>query len=540
MTEISILIGGKAGDGIDRASVIITNLLNRLGYYQYVYREYPSIIRGGHTFSIIRAGEEKFLCHRDKVDIVLGINRETIATHASRLKPGGALIYDQAAAAVSDVNVPEGVTTQPIPLAEIIAAESAPPITRNSIMIGAVAKAIGLDWDTVAEVLRQKIPKALDENLAVARRGYDAATVVLTAPNLSRPGLPVLTGNEALGMGLLSGGLDAYIAYPMTPTSSILHFLAGVAPDFGLKVMHPESEIGVILMALGAAYTGDKVAVGTSGGGFCLMTEGFTFAGMAELPVVVILGMRPGPSTGLPTYSAQTELWFALHAGQGEFTRFVVAPGDAEESFYWAQIALNLANKHRLPAIMLTDKNGGEGTYSFDISMMPVVERFERPARDWTSVFKIDSYEHDENGITTEDAAVASRMQDMRLAKAGPLATDLSSYEQVRVYGDKYAETAVICWGSNKGVCVEVAEKMGWRIVQPIVMAPFPIDQFAAAMSGVKRSVVVENNATGQLKDLLKLQGFETGPLVAKYDGRAFSVEQLTAALTDKLGGDAA
>lgn len=537
MNEFSILVGGKAGDGIDRAGVIITNLLNRLGYHQYVYREYPSVIRGGHTFSIIRASSDKIACHRDTVDIVLGMNRETVETHLKRLRPGGALLYDTDALGDEAPAAPADVTVQAVPLGDILAAETAPPITRNSIMVGALAKAIGLDWGIVTDVFKRNFPQALKKNLAVARRGYDAASAVFPAPDLGRPGLPVLTGNEALGLGMLRAGLDAYIAYPMTPTSSILHFLARVGPAFGLKVVHPESEIGVILMALGTSYTGDKVAVGTSGGGFCLMTEGFTFAAMAELPVLVVLGMRPGPSTGLPTYSSQTELWFALNAGQGEFTRLVVAPGDAEESFYWAQIALNMVNKYRLPGILLTDKNTGEGTYSFDVSLLPAIERYDAPRRDWSKVYKINSYEHDENGITTEDPFVTNNAQNKRLAKAGPLADDLAVHEQVRVYGDKKARTAVVCWGSNKGVCVEVAETLGWRVVQPIVLAPFPTGQFRRAMAGVQHSIVVENNATGQLRSLLKLHGFPTDDTVLKYDGRAFSLEELTTALTKTLKG---
>ncbi len=532
MKEFSILIGGKAGDGIDRAGVVINDLLNTLGYYQYVYREYPSIIRGGHTFSIIRASSDKVYCHRDQVDIVIAMNRETIDAHAGRLRDGGALLYDATEDKAAAPIIADGATIQAIPLQDILAAESAPPITRNSIMIGALARALGLEWTDASAVLTRRLPKSLPQNLAVARRGYDAASPVFMVPNLDRVALPVLTGNEALAMGLLQGGLDSYIAYPMTPTSSILHFLAEVAPLFGLKVVHPESEIGVILMALGASYTGDKVAVGTSGGGFCLMTEGFSFAAMAELPLVVVLGMRPGPSTGLPTYSSQTELGFALNAGQGEFSRLVVAPGDAEESFQWAQIALNMAAKHRVPVILLTDKNGGEGTYSFDVNEPTAIERYEAPPRDWSKVFKIDSYEHDETGLTTEDAAITKAMQDKRLAKTGPIASDLAACEPVKVYGDKEAATAIICWGSNKGVCVEAAAAFGWRVVQPVVLAPFPAAQFAEAMRGARLSIVVENNATGQLKKLLRLHDFTATESVRKYDGRAFSLEELSAALT--------
>jgi 2-oxoglutarate/2-oxoacid ferredoxin oxidoreductase subunit alpha len=539
MREFSILIGGRAGDGIDRAGLIITNLLNTLGYNQYIYREYPSLIRGGHTFSITRASENRVQCHDDSVDVLMAMNKETAETHAWRLKAGAVVLYDPADLDPVDMDLPGNVISTPIPLAEIIAAAEAPPITRNSGMIGALAKSIGFEWPAVESVFKDKIPKALDKNLEVAKAAYSAANTVFQADNLERAGLPVITANETLGLGLIKGGLDTYIAYPMTPTSSILHFMANNAGRFGLKVMHPESEIGVILMALGCAYTGQRVAVGTSGGGFCLMTEGYSLAGMAELPVVIVLGQRPGPSTGLPTYSSQTDLMFALNAGQGEFTRFVAAPGDAEEYYYWAQIAQNAASKFRLPAILLTDKNAGEGTYSFDIAGVPKVpmEKSAPMLGQTGEVFKVNGYEHEMNGITTEDPAVTVLMQDHRLDKAEPLREYLENFSQVNVFGPPNAETALICWGSNKGVTVEAAVEFGFKVIQPIVMSPFPSAEFVMAMTGVKKTLIIENNATGQLKTLLKQHGFETGPLIAKYDGRAFSLSELKIAIKETLEG---
>jgi 2-oxoglutarate ferredoxin oxidoreductase subunit alpha len=326
----------------------------------------------------------------------------------------------------------------------------------------------------------------------------------------------------------------------MTPTSTILHFMAERATEFGLKVIHPESEIGVIMMALGDSYTGERVAVGTSGGGFCLMSEGFSLAGMAELPVVVVLGQRPGPSTGLPTYSSQTELHFALNAGQGEFLRIVVAPGDLEESFHWAQIALNMAAKHRTPVIILTDKNVAEHAASFDISLCPDVKRYAAPVRNAKSVFKVNGYEHDEAGITIEEADLTVAAQDRRLAKIARAAVDLDEFEQVKTYGNANSKDVVLCWGSNKGVCVETATKLGLKVVQPIVMSPFPSAQFARAVAGSERIFAVESNATGQLTQLINRYGFQVDAAVSKYDGRAFSLGELEEKLSGAFakGGD--
>lgn len=527
MSELSILIGGKAGDGIDKAGMIVAYILNRLGYHLYIYRDYPSIIRGGHTFSIIRASDEKIFTHRDSVDVLLAINQETVDLHVDRLKPGSVVVYDPKTIGESLTSLPTDQKALAVPVAEIIKEEDAPPVTGNSVLIGALAKILGIKWNLLEEVFREKLPKATDKNLAVAGRGYAAAETLFQTNELDRNGLPLLTGNEALGLGLVKSGLNTYIAYPMTPTSNVLHFMAANADAFGLKVIHPESEIGVMLMALGCAYTGERVAVGTSGGGFCLMTEGFSFSAMAELPVVVILGQRPGPSTGLPTYSSQTELHFALNAGQGEFTRFVVAPGDSEESYYWAQIALRAAVKYRIPVIIMVDKNMGEGICDFDESSVDAVAVPELPVRDGKTVFKINSYEHEENGITTEYPLITESMQNRRLAKTTELAKELDGYKQVGVYGNRGSSTAILCWGSNKGVCVEAARSLELKVIQPIVMSPFPIEQFKEAMSGVDKLIAVENNATGQLAKLILEHGFSADHSVLKYDGRPFCVDEL-------------
>lgn len=527
MNELSILIGGKAGDGIDKAGLVIAGMLTRLGYQIYIYRDYPSIIRGGHTFSIIRASKDKVLAHTDRVDVILAMNQETVDLHVNRLKQASAIIYDPKILGEHPEFLQRNQKALAIPILSIIKEEDAPPVTANSVMIGALAKVLGIKWNVLEAVFRKKLPKATDKNLAVARRGYDEVETLFQTDDLDQGGRPLLTGNEVLGLGLVKGGLDTYIAYPMTPTSNILHFMAKNADNFGLKVIHPESEISVILMALGCAYTGERVAVGTSGGGFCLMTEGFSLSAMAGLPVVVVLGQRPGPSTGLPTYSSQTELDFALSAGQGEFARLVVAPGDCEESYLWAQIMVAITAKHEIPAIILTDKNLGEGTYSLNESLPDAAIIPERPFTNRKNVFKVSSYEHDDAGITTENGDLAIAMQDRRLAKIEELAAELDEYSQVGVFGNKKSKTAILCWGSNKGVCIEAAQALDIKVIQPVVMSPFPIRQFREAMAGVEQIIAVENNATGQLAKLITEYGFNADRSVLKYDGRAFSIDEL-------------
>ncbi|MGA2774985.1 MAG: 2-oxoacid:acceptor oxidoreductase subunit alpha [Candidatus Omnitrophota bacterium] len=541
MKEYSILIGGKAGFGIDKAGSIIAGILNKSGYRIYVYREYPSLIRGGHTFSIVRASNQEVTAHRDNVDFILALNQDSVNFHQARIKDKSRIIYD------SDSVKSVGTG---IPLGKIIQEERAPEIMRNSCIIGSFCRAAGIEWDILTETFSKNISKELELNLKVARRGYNAAQEITKIERLSNNFMPLVTGNEAIGMGLIKAGLKAYIAYPMTPSSGILHFMAEKAQEYSLKVIHPESEISVMLMSLGFAYVGERIALGTSGGGFCLMTEGLSFSGMAELPIVAVVGQRPGPSTGLPTYTSQTELHFVLHAGQGEFPRFIVAPGDAEEAYYWSAVSLNLAWKYQIPAIILSDKTLAEGAYSFNKDaageikeeVLPLWDK-SQPYKRYTNtqtgvspltfvpekdaVIKVNSYEHDEFGITTEDPAITKVMQEKRLRKEKFLSKELQAYKAVNIYGDVNSSTALLCWGSNKGACIETAMKFGLKVIHVQVIWPLPIKRLQDSLTGVTKLISVENNATSQLVGLISAYGFKVDKMILKYDGRPFSVEVL-------------
>jgi 2-oxoglutarate ferredoxin oxidoreductase subunit alpha len=541
MKEISLLIGGKAGDGINQSGLLLARLLSNLGYFVYMYFDYPSLIRGGHNFAIVRASENKILSHRNKVDYILAINQDTVDFHSRRLRQEENIIYD------SDVVKSKGLG---VPLGQIIKQENARPIMRNSCLIGAFSKSVGIDWQILERTIRKNIEKETDLNLRLALRGYEQVEEQIKIEALQRENFPVLTGNEATGLGLISAGLDAYIAYPMTPASGLLHFLAGVADDFGLRVIHPENEIGVMLMALGFSYAGKRVAVGTSGGGFCLMTEGLSLSGMAELPVVIFIGQRPGPSTGVPTYTAQSDLHFALNAGHGEFIRFVVSPGDPEEAFYWSGVALNISWRYQIPSIVLSDKALGEGAYSFnrqevgDVKIDKALlwdrkDSYKRYLNTQTgisplafvpekeAVIKVNSYEHDEYGLTIEEPGKITTMYQKRLRKGKGLAQELEDYEAVKTYGNNDSSVALLCYGSNKGVCKEVGESLGLKVIQPIVLSPFPIKQLRDSLTGIKKLITVENNATAQFVRLLNNHGLDVDEKILKFDGRPFALEEL-------------
>lgn len=550
MDNFSTLVGGIAGDGINEAGLTVGRLFNRLGYRIYMYYDYPSLIRGGHNFSIVRASSREIGTHLEEIDVLIALNQDTLERHKGRLKDSSFVIYD-----IDKVKV-EGVKQKGcgLPVTKILKEEGAIPIMRNTCILGGYCRVIGIPWETLEDVLKKHIPKKLELNLKVARRGYDSASEFCRIDRLNQQPLPIITGNQAIGLGLIKAGLRAYVAYPMTPSSSLLDFMANSAPDFGVKVMHPENEIAVMLMAEGFAYAGIKAAVGTSGGGFCLMTEGLSLAGQAEMPVVIMMGQRTGPSTGLPTYTAQSDLHFILNAGQGEFPRFVVAPGDAADAYYWSGVALNMAWRYQVPAFILSDKSVSEGLYSFDITAAGEVNeeapaiwdgqgRYDRYKYTKTGisplaypsqkgqVIKVDGYTHDEHGITTEDPKVTAEMADKRLLKGESLAKELENYETVKVYGSSDSKTAVLCWGSNKGVCIEAAEKFGLKVIQVMVLSPFPEGLLKEAMNGLDRVIAVECNSTAQLVRLAASYGIEVKEKILKYDGRPFSLNNLEAEL---------
>jgi 2-oxoglutarate ferredoxin oxidoreductase subunit alpha len=541
MKDVSVLIGGKAGDGINSAGALVAHLLNYIGYTIYLYFDYPSLIRGGHNFAIIRGSEQSVGTCWNSLDFILALNNETIERHRDKCTRETAIIFN------ADLVKSAG---QGIPVQAILTGEHAPAIMGNSAIIGGFAKAAGIEWDVVEAVFNAHIPKGVDLNLKVAKRAYDQVAKVRPVSKGIKPPRPLLTGNEAIGVGMVKGGLDAYVSYPMTPSSSLLHFLAEHQEKFGITVVHPENEIAVILMALGFAYAGKRSAVGTSGGGFCLMTEGLSLAGMAELPLVLVVSQRTGPSTGLPTYTGQSDLQFIIHAGQGEYPRLIVAPGDAQEALFWSEIAMNIAWKFQIPAFILTDKTLSEGTYSVDPAEISDVKSGDSPGWLGTApylryadvpsgisplafpgmkdaVIKVNSYAHDEAGISTEAADLVVQMTKKRLRKWEGLTEEMQGYPGVTLSGVPDASTALLCWGSTKGVCNEIASLLGLRVIRPILLSPFPVDQLKKAITGVTKLIAVEENATAQLATLAGQYGIVPDERILRYDGRPFLPDDL-------------
>jgi 2-oxoglutarate ferredoxin oxidoreductase subunit alpha len=302
-------------------------------------------------------------------------------------------------------------------------------------------------------------------------------------------------------------------------------------------------------MALGAAYAGARTMVGTSGGGFALMTEALSLSGQGELPMVLVVSQRPGPGTGVPTYTMQGDLSFVIHSGHGEFAKVVLAPGDADEAFYLAGLAMNLAWKFQIPSFVLSDKHLSESIFSFEADIDKVkpedpllwdgkgeykryldtqngISPLAYPGTP-SAIVKATSYEHDEYGITTEESEQITGMQKKRLRKRKTLIDELSKHEQVKVYGNLESRTVLISWGSTKGACMEVAEELGLKVVQPLVLEPFPAEPLRKVLTGADKIINIEVNATGQLAKILSSHGIRIDETILRFDGRPFAVDVL-------------
>jgi len=471
----TIGVGGAAGEGVKKTGIDIGKFLQSLGFQIYLSVEYPSLIRGGHNFVRLTCNKEKIWNDYSKLDVLVCLNEETKEIHENELK--------------EDAWVLTGLNSEEI-------------------------------LNKVKEFLNEK-------NLTASALSSDVSK-------------ELIDGNTAFAKGLQAAGLDFYISYPMTPATSILHYLASQShfaeasrDKQSLKVIQPENEISAINMALGMAYAGKKAAVGTATGGFALMQEAFSFSGMAELPLVAAVSQRQAPATGVPTRSSQSDLRFVIHAGHGEFPRIVLAPGDPEESFKAGAEALNLAWKFQMPVIVLLDKILSEHMMTSSINTDAIlVERNQdmifpgMPGK----VVKVTSYEHNEDGITTDKAEEVKRAVDKRFEKADRIKTEMQNRETVKIYGDTASENTIVFFGSTKSAVLEASKyfKKPAKLVQIIWLEPFPTEKVKSELAGAKKIICVEGNHNGQLASLIRERtGIEISQKILRYDSMPFDPEEL-------------
>lgn len=531
--DVSILVGGQAGDGIKQSGVIIAKIFNELGYHVFVYDDYQSLVKGGHNFSIVRVSDKKVHSHNEHVDLLVALNQETIEKHCWRCKE---IIYDRDKVKSKGTGIP----------AESWAKEKGSALLRNSVFIGAVCKYTGVDLGVAEKIVRESFHKMIDENMEALKFGYDSVEKKHDFKKIGEP-REVLTGNEAIARGAAAAGMKLYIAYPMTPASSILHYLAANGEKLGVVTVQEENEIAVANMAVGSCFAGVRTMVGTSGGGFALMTETVSLCAQSETPVVFVESQRAGPGTGVPTYTMQADLKFVLNAGHGDVTRIVAAPGDADESYVLTGKLMNLAWKYQIPAFVLVDKQISESTFSAELNGVKMEEPKLWDGKGEYQRYKITedgisplafpgdvstakgaSYEHDEKGLTIEEPEQVKAMQEKRLRKMEKLREEMKGLETVKVYGKPHAKVTLLTWGSTKGPCIEVAEEMGLKVVQPLYLDPLPKWEIEKHLKG--RVIAVEVNATGQLADLLGIK-----ERVLKYDSRPFTPEELKKRLEEIL-----
>ncbi len=550
----TVCIGGAAGDGVREAGSSLGLLLRDLGYEVYMSFDYPSLIRGGHNFVRLSFGKEKIWNDHLKLDAVIALNEETVKMHINELNENAVIFAD----AFEPADVEKlGQNAVVVPMSASAKELGAPPITRNSVALGALCYLLDLSLPKMNEVINMVFKeKKLEMNLKLADIGFEHMQKMNFRHSKklepSEPKGVFLDGNKALTKGFMAAGLDFYLGYPMTPASTILHYLAAKQTTGGLKVIQPENEIAVINMALGAAYAGKRVAIGSATGGFSLMQEALSFAGIAEFPLVVVVAQRQGPATGVPTRSSQSDLRFAIHGGHGEFPRIVIAPGDQEESFKLGALALNLAWKFQTPVIVLLDKILSEHMMTCGIDESSVqIERgrmAENPGAGYNryqitpdgispiafpgapgAIIKTTSYEHDESGITTEKLDEVKGMLEKRFTKQKSIESEMQNQETVKVYGDPNAEHTIVFFGSTKSPVMEAAKYFDKpvKLVQIVWLEPFDTDRVKRELEN-KRTISVEGNHNGQLTSLIREKtGILINEKILKYDSYPFDPIEL-------------
>ncbi len=574
--DFSWKVAGAAGDGILSAGMLFAKTCMRGGLSVFATAEYPSLIRGGHNHLDVRIAERKVYAHTKHLDLLVALNQDSVDFHSYKIVSGGAIIYDGDEMNLTHESIGRNdIHLFSIPLKKI-ANENGGLIMRNTIAMGATLGLLDFGLEIFNKVLEDRFGKKSHEivvaNTKAAKAGYDYVkehyeglfNYKLEEKEYKEELL--ITGNEAISAAAIKAGCKFYAAYPMTPASSILGFMAANEKQFGMVVKHTEDEIAAINMAIGASYAGARSMVGTSGGGFALMVEALGLAAITETPLVIVEAQRPGPATGMATHSGQADLRFVLHAATDEFPRIVVAPGDINECFYATIKAFNLAEKYQIPVIILTDKYLGESYWSneefdtagitIDRGLLLADEDMER-IKDYRR-YKItdtgvsprtipgvkngmhvaSSYEHDEKGMEREEEVIRVAMHNKRFRKLEFIEQEL---EQPHVIGHQDAPITIVAWGSTKGPIKEamkILQEQGIKsnYLQLLYISPFPTERVKEILSKSRIIVDVENNKTGQLAGVIKEHtGLDVHYKILKFDGRAFAPEDLANAIKDIL-----
>ncbi|NYZ77153.1 2-oxoacid:acceptor oxidoreductase subunit alpha [Candidatus Micrarchaeota archaeon] len=562
--KLTFRIGAEAGAGVMVTGRMLGKCFTRGGYSVLAYPEYPSLIRGGHNVFQIRISDNGACSPSTKCDVLLALNRDAIFYHKDAVGGKGVIIYDEKIDA-GEFKIRNDIKKIALPIDRILSDVGASPQMANAVQIGAALAIIDYPLDIFEAVLHDEFGRKgediVKKNAAVAKAGYDFIKkhgMLKGVKPVSKKRKLLVGGNEALALGAVKGGMKFFAAYPMTPASSILHYLCAKERDFNIVVKQTEDEIAAMNYVVGAGFAGVRAATGTSGGGFALMTEAIGLAAESETPVVVFLAQRVGPSTGMPTWTEQGDLRFALHASQGEFLRVVLAPGDIDECFSLAAEAFNLAEKYQIPVLVVSDKFLSESFFStsgFDENIkiergkiaknlppLPPNTRFKRYeiTKDGVSPRPLpgtpngmhvsSSYEHDETGFSCELFSMRKAQVDKRARKTDYLLKDIPL---PGIYGDKNADVTLVAWGSMKLPAIEALQLLkedGIKANLVHLKCVFPLDakKVCSLLGMAKHTIMLENNSTGQFAGMLKEYcGWEPDFLLLKYTGRPFYAEEI-------------
>ncbi len=571
--DYTIKIGGEAGQGVDTVGAILSKVFTRTGFFVFSHQDYESRIRGGHNFIQIRLSDRPVMASRDRVDVLVALDRQSIAAHEKELSPDGMIVYDSATLK-EKVDRPAFLD---VPFTDIAVKEGGSKIMSNTVATGAVLGILGMDLANAREVIKDELKKKDDKvvrgNLSAVAAGHEFSArqcgrCAFTLAPSGRKKL-LITGNEAIGLGAVLSGCKFYSGYPMTPSTGIFNFVAGKALECGIVVEQAEDEIAAINLALGASFGGVRSMTASSGGGFALMVEGLSLAGMTETPIVIGLAQRPGPATGFPTRTEQGELLFALYAGHGEFPRVIFAPGTVEQAIHLTNKAFDLAEKYQIPAFLLTDQYLADSSWTYETLSLDNLRNvdyrlrgekfgslasYKRHAFTANGISPLgipgeaqhlvvtDSDEHDEEGHIVEDAETRRAMVQKRLLKKMPAIK--AEIDPPTFYGSEKPEVVLVGWGSTYGVMREVVDTEPTRnaaLLHFSEIYPFPDTQkfdYLGLLRSAKRTICVEQNAMGKLASLMRSEtGFVFDAHVLKYDGRPFTVESLSGEIDACLAG---
>lgn len=547
----NLLIGGAAGQGMETIASVLVKLLKRKGFEAFTLQDYMSRVRGGHNFFQIRFGNEEINSHSDKIDGIIALNSETISLHTDNLNENGFIIVDE------EIEYNDDRVIR-LPL-KSISKKIGNPRVFGSVALGAIMKLFKLDLKYVESLINETFSAEIaKQNLLAFEEGYKLTDTKFPIKAKNEDNSILINGNEAIALGALAAGCKFYSAYPMTPSTSIMNYLSSKMKQAEIVVEQAEDEIAAINMAIGASYAGARAMTASSGGGFALMVEALGLSSMLEVPLVVAEIQRPGPTTGFPTRTEQSDLKFVITCSQGEFPRMVIALKNPEDSFYQTIRAFNLADKYQIPVILLGDQYLADCLRTikpFDFSKVKIerhlsdddyldgkeYKRYEItksgispriiPGGISHNFVMVDSDEHDEYGHITESATVRVQMNDKRLRKMELLKSELIEPEFI---GKDDFDTLLVGWGSLYSPIKEALKLLneaGKTKYSALIFGdvwPLPDTLIKEMSNKAKKLINIEQNATGQLASLIRENtGIEFSSSILKYDGRPISAEEI-------------